>query len=96
MTLLSEESEPPFGMKFHIFFSPAIFLRMAPEVKGHKEYSYSADVYSMAIVLYEIFTELPVYDKNSRRVVLQKEFMVSPTDISGNFLTKFGLVSTDC
>eukprot|EP01127_Copromyxa_protea_P018246 TRINITY_DN5698_c0_g2_i1.p1 TRINITY_DN5698_c0_g2~~TRINITY_DN5698_c0_g2_i1.p1 ORF type:complete len:755 (-),score=74.70 TRINITY_DN5698_c0_g2_i1:66-2300(-) len=49
-------------------------LWMAPEVK-RGQYSLPADIYSLGLVLYEIFErKLPLYDQNRQTVVLPKTF----------------------
>uniref|UniRef100_A0A6B2L174 Protein kinase domain-containing protein n=1 Tax=Arcella intermedia TaxID=1963864 RepID=A0A6B2L174_9EUKA len=51
-------------------------LWMAPEVTKRKEYSVSADVYSMGIVVYEILEgDLPVFDKEEKRAKLPLNFL---------------------
>jgi serine/threonine protein kinase len=49
---------------------------MAPEVK-RGQYSLPADIYSLGLVLYEIFErKLPLYDQARQTVVLPKSFQV--------------------
>lgn len=49
-------------------------LWMAPEVRAG-QYDYSADVYSLGLVLYELFeNKLPFYDQLRQCVVLPKQF----------------------
>lgn len=54
-------------------------LWMAPEVK-RGQYSLPADIYSLGLVLYEIFErKLPFYDQNKQTVILPKTFQVCNT-----------------
>eukprot|EP01122_Echinamoeba_exundans_P009577 TRINITY_DN3422_c0_g1_i1.p1 TRINITY_DN3422_c0_g1~~TRINITY_DN3422_c0_g1_i1.p1 ORF type:complete len:924 (+),score=140.10 TRINITY_DN3422_c0_g1_i1:50-2821(+) len=49
-------------------------LWMAPEVRAG-QYDYSADVYSLGLVLYELFeNKLPFYDQMRQCVILPKQF----------------------
>jgi len=49
---------------------------MAPEVKAGI-YDFSADVYSLGLVLYELFeNQLPAFDTVRQTVILPKEFKV--------------------
>jgi len=53
-------------------------LWMAPEVK-QGFYNFSADVYSMGLVLYEIFERrVPVFDQQRQQVNLPAQFMSAP------------------
>jgi serine/threonine protein kinase len=53
------------------------YWRMAPEVKKGF-YSFSADVYSLGLVLYEIFeNQLPYYDMITQTVHLPPQFKVT-------------------
>eukprot|EP01124_Arcella_intermedia_P023035 TRINITY_DN3569_c0_g1_i2.p1 TRINITY_DN3569_c0_g1~~TRINITY_DN3569_c0_g1_i2.p1 ORF type:complete len:673 (-),score=145.46 TRINITY_DN3569_c0_g1_i2:53-1999(-) len=54
-------------------------LWMAPEVKTGSVYSYPADVYSMGLVMYEIFErQIPGYDQQRGMVVLPPQFSSAP------------------
>eukprot|EP01127_Copromyxa_protea_P023158 TRINITY_DN8601_c0_g1_i1.p1 TRINITY_DN8601_c0_g1~~TRINITY_DN8601_c0_g1_i1.p1 ORF type:complete len:777 (-),score=138.76 TRINITY_DN8601_c0_g1_i1:75-2405(-) len=53
-------------------------LWMAPEVK-RGQYSFSSDVYSMGLVLYELFEKcLPAFDQNTGITSLPKQFQSAP------------------
>lgn len=50
-------------------------LWMAPEVKEGKDYSFSADIYSLGLVLYELFEKkLPHYNEELQVIELPKQF----------------------
>mmetsp|Transcript_24575 Transcript_24575/g.27336 ORF Transcript_24575/g.27336 Transcript_24575/m.27336 type:complete len:446 (+) Transcript_24575:69-1406(+) len=53
-------------------------LWMAPEVKMGGHYDYSADIYSLGLVLYEIFElKLPYWDQRTARCLLPQRFQSS-------------------
>lgn len=51
-------------------------LWMAPEVKAGTSYDLPADVYSLGIVLFELFQcTMPEYDDDTERVILVRHFL---------------------
>lgn len=52
---------------------------MAPEVRNGTKYGLEADVYSLGILLFELFEEkLPAFDFNRQTIVLESyDFLVS-------------------